>query len=57
MVHRCGYVLHTTGTDASAQNELAEKPNQDLGVSCVVCYIVQALVVSSDCMHYNTQRT
>ena len=31
MVHRCGYVLHTTGTDSSAQNGLAEKSNQDLG--------------------------
>ena len=30
MIHRCGYVLHTTGTDSSAQNGLAEKPNQDL---------------------------
>lgn len=30
MVQRCGYILHKTGTDASGQNGLAEKPNQDL---------------------------
>ena len=30
MIKNNGYILQTTGTDASAQNGLAEKPNQDL---------------------------
>ena len=30
MIQRNGYILQTTGTDASAENGLAEKPNRNL---------------------------
>ena len=30
MIAECNYILKTTGSDSSAQNGLAEKPNQDL---------------------------
>jgi hypothetical protein len=41
-LNEANYTLHTTGTLSSAQNGMAEKPNQDLG------QIMRALLYSSD---------